>query len=180
MKKAVYITGNANKAHYFSKMIGLEIPHHKADVDEIQSLDPLKVIRHKAEQAFSQLKEPVIVEDTFLKFDALGELPGTFIKWFLDELGTEKICRLLDGFTSRGATAGAVIAYYDGEKLEVFSRSLKGSIADKPRGTSGFGWNVIFIPEGSLLTLGEMSDKEFVIYYKQIKPFDQIKEFLLK
>jgi len=33
----VYVTGNPGKARYFSKIIGLDIEHHDADVDEVQS-----------------------------------------------------------------------------------------------------------------------------------------------
>lgn len=173
----VYVTGNENKARLFNKMLGLELERAKVDVPEIQSLDPIEVVQHKVTAAYRILKRPVIVEDTFLTIHALGKLPGPFIKWFLEELKLEGLCRLLDG-KDRNAVAGAVIAYYDGKRLELFKRSLKGAISDNPRGDSGFGWNGVFIPEGSKKTLGEMDEDEFKKFYMRIKPFDEVATFL--
>lgn len=175
----IYVTGNDHKAKYFSKMVGIEIAHQKADVDEIQSLDAEEIITKKAKQAYELLKKPVIIEDTFLVFDSMGRLPGTFVKWFIDEVGLEAMCNLAIGKNgSSGATAGAAIAYYDGKNMQVFKSSLRGTIAKTLRGESGFGWNRIFIPDGSNSTLGEMSDKDFMLYYDQIKPFKAIRNFL--
>lgn len=78
----VYVTGNANKAKYFSKMVGMNIPHKKADVDEMQSLDLTEIVEHKVKAAYRNLNVPVIVEDTRLTFHALGKLPGSFVKFF--------------------------------------------------------------------------------------------------
>jgi XTP/dITP diphosphohydrolase len=44
--------------------------------------------------------------------------------------------------------------------MEFFEGKVKGQIADKPRGASGFGWNPIFIPDGSDKTYAEMDDEE--------------------
>jgi inosine triphosphate pyrophosphatase len=178
MKQVVYVTGNANKAKYFAKMVGLNIPHIKVDVDEIQSINLNDIVEHKAKQAFELVRKPVIVEDTKLSFNALGGLPGPFIKWFLDELGTEGLCKILNSYDDRSAVAGAAIAYYDGKTLEIFDRELLGTIADEPAGDSEFGWNSVFIPEGSDITLGQMDDTEFRKYYARIKPFDAIADFL--
>ena len=41
----VYITGNAHKAKYFSKMVGLDIPHQKIDIDELQTMDIDELMR---------------------------------------------------------------------------------------------------------------------------------------
>lgn len=178
MKNVVFVTGNAHKAGYFSQLIGLEIPHEKADVPEIQSLDPKEVVIAKAKAAYKQLGKPVIVEDTSLQIQTMGRLPGTFIKWFLEELGEEKICRLADFDPTRQARASAIFAYYDGSDVKLFEGGATGTIADVPRGTTGFGWNKIFIPEGANETLGEMSEDKFSEYYGKIKRFDMMKDFL--
>lgn len=70
--KPIYVTSNVHKATYFAKMVSLPIDHKKIDVDEIQSLDMLEVIEHKAKQAYAQVKQPVIVEDTSLVFCPMG------------------------------------------------------------------------------------------------------------
>lgn len=178
MRDVVFVTGNPNKAKYFSRMVGFDVEHITVELEEIQSLSLREVVEHKAHQAYEKLQRPVIVEDTSVRFSAMNGLPGPFIKWFLDTMSLEEICRMLDVPNDRSAVAGAAIAYYDGKILEVFERELEGSVPSNPKGDAGFGWNPIFIPSGSELTLGEMSDDEFQKWYAKIKPFDAVAEFL--
>lgn len=49
--------------------------HEKIDLDEIQSLDLREIVEHKVRQAFEKTGKPVLVEDTSLRFEALGNLP---------------------------------------------------------------------------------------------------------
>ena len=178
MSKPVYVTGNPNKAKYFNLMTRLDLDHVSADVDEIQSLDVKEVVEHKVKQAYELLQRPVIVEDAQLGFNALDGLPGPLVKWFIESIGLEKMCRLLDAYDDRSAVAGAAIAYYDGSMLEIFEKSLSGRIAEKPLGDSGFGWNRIFVPDGSDKSLGQMDDEEFKTWYTKIKPFEELTAFL--
>lgn len=178
MSKIVFVTGNANKAKYFSELIGLPIDHHAGEGHEIQSLDLREIAEHKAKLAYAQLGKPVIVEDVSLVINCLGKLPGPFIKWFIEELGLERICRLADADKNRKAVASSVYIYYDGQLLKYFEGSLEGIIADHPSGDSGFGWNPTFIPHYSDKTLAEMDDKTFKEAYLQIKPISEVGEFL--
>jgi non-canonical purine NTP pyrophosphatase (RdgB/HAM1 family) len=178
MKEVFYVTGNPHKAEYFSKIMEIEIPQINVDVEEVQSLNVRYIVEQKAKQAYALVKKPVIVEDTKLTFRALGALPGPLIKWFLEELGAEGLCRLLDGYDDRTAMAGAATAYFDGHTLRIFEREILGTIAVTPKGVDGFGWNKIFIPEGASMTLAEMDDDIFIAYYRKIKPFDELKIFL--
>jgi len=120
MSNVVFVTGNANKAKYFSQLVGLDIEHQPVDVPEIQSLDLPEIVEYKARVAYEKLKKPVIIEDTRFVIERLGKLPGPFIKWFEKELGLEQICRLVDEDGDRAAVAGAAFAYFDGQQLEVF------------------------------------------------------------
>lgn len=178
MKEVYFVTGNQKKADYFSELIGHRVEHIKVDVDEIQSLNLKDIVEHKLDQAYEQVKKPVIVDDGSLEFIALGRLPGTFIKWFQDELSHEQICRLLDG-KDRSAVARCVLGYYDGITKVYFEGSLRGSVPDKPAGNAGFGWDPIFIPEGYTVTRAELSKEDDVKTYKIIKPIDELKNFLL-
>jgi inosine triphosphate pyrophosphatase len=177
MKDVVFITGNQHKADYLAELLGHPIAHTKLDQAEIQSLDLYEVVRHKLRQAYAQANRPVLVEDVALEFTALGRLPGTFIKWFLEELSHEGVCRLLDG-KSREAIARCVFGYFDGEKETYFEGSMKGFIPEKPLGTGGYGWDPIFIPEGYSMTRAELSPEDDRKTYMQIKPIDQVREFL--
>ncbi len=177
MSDVIFITGNSAKADYLAKYLGFPIAHRRVELDEIQSLDLRTVVEHKVRQAHGTVGGPVLVEDVALEFEALGRLPGTFIKFFVDEVPFETICRMLDGL-SRDATARCVFGYYDGSRLEHFEGSLKGVIAEHPRGDNGYGWDKIFIPDGYEQTRAEMNEEDDKETYLMIKPFAALKTFL--
>ena len=177
MKDVVYITGSQKKAEYFAKLIGFAVEHVKVDLDEIQSLDLHEVVKHKLHQAYKEVNRPVLVEDVSLEFPALGRLPGTFIKWFQEELSHEQLCRLLDG-KDRTAVARCVFGYFDGKEETYFEGSLEGSVPEMPTGTLGFGWDPIFIPKGYSVTRAELSPEDDEATYRIIKPIAEITQFL--
>lgn len=176
-KQITFITGNQNKADYLSRYLGFPIEHKKIDLDEIQSLDLKTIVEHKVRQAYEKVKKPILVEDVSLEFEAMGKLPGPFIKFFQEELSFETICSLLDG-KSRNATARCSMGYFDGENLKIFEASMKGIISEKPVGIGGFGWDKIFIPEGYSVTRAELNEEDDKKTYLQIKPFQELKDFL--
>lgn len=179
MQTITFITGNQKKAEYLEKYLWFPIEHKKIDLEEIQSLDLSKIIKHKAIQAYNTLGSPILVEDVSLEFSALGKLPGTFIRFFVEELSMEQICRLLDG-KDRSAIARCMFGYYDGKLLEFFEWELKWTISEMPTGNGGFGFDQIFIPEWYNVTRAELSEEDDRKTYLQIKPFEKLQEFLMK
>lgn len=177
MANLIFVTSNHNKANYLKKYLGFPVDHHKIDLDEIQSLDLKKVVEHKLLQAYAIIHKPILVEDVSLEFVALGRLPGTFIKFYVEEMSFETICRTLDGL-SRKAIAKSIYGYYDGKQMKFFEGSLNGIIAEEPRGKNGWGWDKIFIPEGYSQTRAELSEEEDKKTYLKMEPFDKLKVFL--
>lgn len=159
MKTLTFITGNLNKVKWTQRYTPIPLEHKKLDLTEIQSLDVKEVVKHKVKEAYNILKKPVLVEDTSLIFHALGKLPGPLIKWFLEELGTDGLCKLITD-KNREATATVVFGLFDGKKLRLYEGTTKGTVAEKPQGENGFGWDPIFIPNGQNKTHGEMTDEE--------------------
>lgn len=160
MTQITFITGNAAKAEQVGRHLDHPLAHQKLDLDEIQSLNLEEIITHKAKEAFRQIKSPVLVEDTSLVFNALGELPGPLIKWFLTELDNHGLCKLLDGYGDRTAVAEVCFGFYDGKNLKTFNGKMEGTISKEPRGEKGFGWDPIFIPRDCIKTWGEMDIDE--------------------
>jgi non-canonical purine NTP pyrophosphatase (RdgB/HAM1 family) len=158
MKSLTFITGNLNKVKWTQRYIHIPLEHKKLDLTEIQSLDVYEVVEYKVKEAYEIVKKPVLVEDTSLVCHALGKLPGPFIKWFLEELGTEGLCKLINN--NRKATATVVFGLFDGKNLRMYEGTVDGTIAEKPRGQNGFGWDPIFIPKGQKKTHGEMTPEE--------------------
>lgn len=170
MKQFVFITGNQHKIEYLTKWLGLEVEHQKVDLQEIQSLDLHEVVAHKAKQAYELVGRPVLVEDVALTLLGMGRLPGTFIKWFLEELGTAGLCQIGQGLEDKRARASILYGYFDGSTLRTFAGDVAGTIAPQPRSLEGnewktsLSWNSVFIPDGSTKTYAEMTDEE-------LKPF---------
>ena len=86
----------------------------------------------------------------------MAALPDPLIKWFLTELKNEGLVQRKD----RSALAEVKFGYHDGNECHIFTGSMKGSIAEVPRGELGFGWDPVFIPEGYFKTWGEMTLEE--------------------
>lgn len=174
-----FITGNQGKADFMARHLGIKVPHVKLDLDEIQSLDLHEIVERKARQAYDLIGKPVLVEDVGLIFRAMNGLPGPFIKWFLESLGENGICHLMDGYKDRRATARVCFAYFDGKAIKLFDGAVDGEIADKPRGSGGYGWDFIFIPRGAAKTYSEMNDSEISRYgLRTTTIFPQLRKFL--
>ncbi|XP_063489562.1 inosine triphosphate pyrophosphatase isoform X6 [Symphalangus syndactylus] len=62
-----------------------------------------------------KVQGPVLVEDTCLCFNALGGLPGPYIKWFLEKLKPEGLHQLLAGFEDKSAYALCTFALGTGD-----------------------------------------------------------------
>lgn len=109
----------------------------QGEVDEICRVKCLEAAKH--------VKGPVIVEDTCLGFNALKGLPGPYIKFFLEKLGTEGLHRLLAGHEDKSAQAICTFAFARDENSEVilFQGITHGTIVF-PRGPPDFGWDPIF------------------------------------
>lgn len=172
-----FITGNQNKANQVAQWLGTHVSHKKISLDELQSLDIRKIVEHKARQAYGILKSPVLIEDVSLTFRALGRLPGPFIKWFIEELDHAGLVRLLDGHGDRSADAVCCYGYYDGRELHLFEGEISGSIADSPKGNSGFGFDPIFIPGGYKITRAEMAEEDYAKTSPRKFALDKLKLF---
>ncbi len=172
----IFVTGNHQKLKEFEEILGMKLEHKDLDLDEIQSVEVEEVAKHKARQAFEILKEPAVVEDTGLYFEELNGLPGALIKFFIKKLSLDRICELIK--ENRKALARTAIAYFDGKKMKVFVGETRGEISGKPKGSNGFGWDPIFIPEGYDRTFAELTDEEKVSKFMRKEAIRKLKEFI--
>ncbi|CCI42123.1 hypothetical protein ABG067_007632 [Albugo candida] len=159
-----FITGNRNKLNEISVILGSDVPFvlrsQELDLPELQG-DPTDVAIAKCKQAAQRINGPVFVEDTSLCFNALGGLPGPYIKWFLEKIGHTGLNNLLQAYEDKSAYAQTIVAYADGsDDLEpkLFIGRTEGIIVPA-RGSNNFGWDSIFQPHGYSQTYAEM-DKE--------------------
>lgn len=90
-----------------------------------------------------------MTEDVSLCFNALGGMPGPYIKCFLENVGREGLHKMLIGFEDKTAYAQCIFAFCESPEAEpiVFVGQCKGKIV-APQGDNHFGWDPIFMPEG--------------------------------
>ena len=160
----MFVTGNHNKAREAAEILGVELRSIALDLPELQDLDVAQVATVKAAAAREALgapDSPILVEDSGLVVEAWNGLPGAFTKWFLASVGNEGILRMLSGEENRSARAvcAVAIAFGDGS-TRVFLGEVGGMIAPEPRGSGGFGWDPIFVPEGYAETYAELGPRK--------------------
>ncbi len=155
----VFVTSRAEKARE-AERLGFEVERLDLDLPESQALDPSDIVEAKARTAYAILSRPVLVEDSGLSIRAWGGFPGAFVKWIERSAGLEALARMLDPFPDRSATATCAIGYCDGGVVVTARGETHGTIARAPRGSGGFGWDVLFIPEGGDRTFAEMTPEE--------------------
>ena len=160
MYPRLFATKNEHKISEANSILNSALEQISIDLFEPQGLHVEEVVSEKSEDAFRKVGEAVLVEDTGLEFAAWNGLPGALIKWFLDTVGNEGILKMLDQETNREAAAKTAVGFFDGKKHRVFTGEVSGSISDVARGTDGFGWDPLFIPEGHSKTFAEMSPDE--------------------
>ncbi|KAG8348365.1 putative Ham1 family [Trypanosoma vivax] len=157
-----FVTSNAGKLREVQACLAghIVVDAIKLDLPELQCCSVAEVSRNKALTAFERLKRPVLVEDTGLCFEALGGMPGPYVRWFIDSIGADGLARLLHGFDSRRAYTECVFTYCAAPDLLLqFHGRADGTISREPRGSGGFGFDCIFQPdEGDGRTFAEMSD----------------------
>lgn len=173
----VVVTSNKNKIAEINEILGTNHQVSQIHIPEIQSLDLDEVIAHKAEEAYRKIKKPVLVEDISLEIEALNGLPGTFIKFFLERLGTESTVKSV-GKAKTDTIVTAAVAIFDGQNLKVFKGVVKGTLSKKNRGEHGFGFDKVFIPEGHIKTYAQMPPSlKNQISYRAIA-LKKVKKFL--
>ena len=167
-------TGNAGKVKEFKELL----PDH--NVYSIQDMGSYssppetgKTFEDNAlikAKSFKAIKPGawVIGEDSGLEVEGLGNMPGIFSARYAgdnarDVENTSKVLKML-GIRSPGnrkAQFRCVMIAFDPEgNQHKFEGILKGEIAKDMRGTNGFGYDSIFIPEGDTRTLAEMTIQE--------------------
>jgi XTP/dITP diphosphohydrolase len=109
---------------------------------------------------------PSLADDSGLVVPALGGAPGIYsARWAGPDHNFARAMALVEerlaGSADRCAIFVAVLAlaWPDGH-IESFRGEARGALVFPPRGTRGFGYDPIFLPDGRSLTFGEMAPEE--------------------
>ncbi|MFN7274208.1 MAG: RdgB/HAM1 family non-canonical purine NTP pyrophosphatase [Bacteroidota bacterium] len=104
-------------------------------------------------------------EDTGLEVEALGGAPGVKSARFAGEKATAldnmtKLQELMKGQKNRKARFVTVISLRLNSEHHLFSGMCSGTLTEVPAGKDGFGYDPLFIPDGSKQSFAEMSMDE--------------------
>lgn len=138
---------------------GLQLDWIEKEYEEIQADRTEDVSRNSCEKLSSSVEGDFFLEDTGIFIDALKGFPGVYSSYVQKTIGNEGIIRLVEN-VERGANFKTVVTARVGGVITQYTGVLKGEIISEERGDEGFGYDPIFIPEGEVKTLAEMTVDE--------------------
>jgi XTP/dITP diphosphohydrolase len=170
----VLATANAHKAAEIREILAelsLTLLDRPSEIPEVvedgETLEDNALL--KARALVEATGRAAIADDTGLFVDALDGEPGVYSARYAGENATyaDNVDKLLDALAGVEATRRsarfktvAAVAYPDGSWF-VVDGELEGSIAEAPAGTNGFGYDPIFVPEGTKgRTLAELTSEQ--------------------
>ncbi len=156
MIELILASGNAHKAEEFNdlfdpKLICVKAAPEKIDVVE-DGTSYFENALLKARAYYEKFKVPVIADDSGLSVAALPEELGIHSARFggdglKDRDRAELLLKKMDGVSTREAFFSCVLCVYFNEKeIFYFEGRMAGMIAYSYRGSTGFGYDPVFIP----------------------------------
>jgi len=178
-KNIKFVTGNPNKVREAGEILGVALEQvNLPQLHEIQTHDLAEIIQDKTQQAYRAVNAPVLVEDSGLVFSTWNGLPGALVKWFESTVGCEGMLKMLEPFDNREAIAQCYVGYHDGKEIKTAKGMVQGRVAEQLRGSNGFGWDTIFIPDGHDRTYAEMTPQEKNSISHRRKAFEALKKMI--
>lgn len=139
----------------------------------------------KARFLYDRTGESCFADDTGLEVDALNGAPGVYSARYAGEAKNSLdnmalLLKNMSGMQNRKARFRTVIALILDGKEYLFEGIVNGTIAEEPRGTAGFGYDPLFVPDGYSTTFAEMdSDAKNAISHRG-RAVEKLAAFLLK
>jgi XTP/dITP diphosphohydrolase len=184
-----FATHNQNKVAELRKLVGKNL--------EILSLDDLGVA-DEIEETGATLKENALLkakyifdnyaiacfaDDTGLEVDALDGAPGVYSARFAgepanNEKNIDKLLGLLLNQKNKQARFRTVIALVTDTEQHFFEGVVEGEIIDQRRGSNGFGYDSVFLPNHFDRTFAEMNMEEKNLISHRARAVKKLTDFL--
>jgi XTP/dITP diphosphohydrolase len=167
MRKLVFATNNRHKL----EEVGDVLKGHLAilSLKEINCFDDIPETADtlegnaliKARHVFDNFGYDCFADDTGLEVEALGGRPGVYSARYAGEdqnaeRNMEKLLAELEGSSNRRARFRTVVALIEGGKVSYFEGKIEGTIIEQKRGSAGFGYDPVFVPDGYSQTFAEL------------------------
>jgi XTP/dITP diphosphohydrolase len=176
--KLVLASNNKHKAEEYSAMFKIEngidinilLPHDLIGEDveiEENGITFEENAEIKARHIYKLTKLPSFSDDSGLEVNALGNKPGLNSARYSgshgdDKANRQKVLSELSELNTDDWSARfrCVICFYDGQNEYFFEGICNGKLISEEKGSGGFGYDPIFIPDGYNITFAEMPPEE--------------------
>lgn len=139
----------------------------------------------KARFLYDRTGEDCFADDTGLEVEALNGAPGVYSARYAGESKNSLdnmalLLKNMEGVKNRKARFRTAIALILNGKEYLFEGVVNGVITEQPRGTAGFGYDPLFVPDGYTTTFAEMdSEAKNAISHRGLA-VEKLAAFLLK
>lgn len=188
--KMIFASNNAHKLEELQRAIGskVDIISLSASGIEVDIPEPYDSLKENAQTKACTIHklsggENCFSEDTGLEVDALGGEPGVRSARYAGEPvsyanNNRKLLGALADSTNRRARFVTVICLILDDREYFFEGCTDGQILRTPAGDAGFGYDPLFMPDGSDRSFAEMNPEEKNIYSHRRKAGDALISFL--
>ena len=189
MNKLIFATNNQHKVEEVRKVLGnrfeiITLKEAGIDIDIPEPHDTLEAnASEKAQTIFKLTGKDCFSEDTGLEVAQLNGAPGVHSARYAGatrsfEDNIEKLLSELGNSTNRKAQFRTVISLIMNGKEHQFTGICTGKISLGKNGQSGFGYDPVFIPDGSNISFAEMTMEEKNSFSHRKKAMEQLIQFL--
>ena len=185
----IFATNNAHKVKEIKAVVGnklniISLLEAGINIDIPEPHDTLEAnATEKSSVIHSLTGKNCFSEDTGLEVEALNGEPGVKSARYAGDsqnfkANVEKLIAKLDGITNRSAQFRTVVSLIWNNKEYLFEGVCKGQIIPIQKGLEGFGYDPIFVPEGSNKTFAEMTMEEKNMFSHRKKAVSKLIDFL--
>jgi XTP/dITP diphosphohydrolase len=189
----VLATRNTAKLRELARILGDRVPlagldafPGAPDVPETgATFEENALLKARAIAAFTNL--PAVADDSGLCVDALNGMPGVLSARWAGGHGDDKanldlvLAQVADvPDTRRGARFVCAAALVDGAREVVVTGTVTGRLIRERRGTGGFGYDPIFLPDGFAETTAEMTPEAKDAISHRGRAFRALAEFITR
>ena len=189
MNELIFATNNENKVSEVKVILEgkfkiLSLKEAGIEIDIPEPFDTLEDnAKEKARVIYQLTSQNCFSEDTGLETESLNGEPGVKSARYAGESRSfekniDKLLRKLENKINRKAQFRTVICLIMNGKEKIFEGICKGIIIAERRGDSGFGYDPVFIPDGSAKTFAEMTMEEKNTFSHRKKAMEKLIAFL--
>lgn len=191
MDTIIFATNNQNKVNEVRAVLGkrfkiISLTEAGIDIDIAEPFNTLEAnASEKSKTIFKLTGDNCFSEDTGLEVESLDGEPGVKSARYAGDnknfdANIDKLLLNLKYQKNKTARFRTVISLIQDGKEFLFEGICNGKIIDERRGTNGFGYDPVFIPDGSTNTFAEMDMNEKNIFSHRKKAMEKLISFLNK